>query len=684
MISRAARGRSGASSWTTIPLIAILLFVLTSPGLLQVHTEANSAIVPARPGPLPAQQVGSPELGTSQAHPATVNGTWTNVTGTAGVGPSPRAFQYEAYYPPSQSILLWGGYFGFGGNYEYRDMWQYSQGSWTQLSAGTGPTARVSGSMVWDAADHYLLMFGGRNNTQEFNDTWVYNQSGWKNLSASHAPSPRDGFGLVYDAAAGEVLLFGGRSGNIPPGEGVPDTFYNDTWTYHAGVWTNITASAGAPPPAAYRLDQMVYDAADGYVLLTGGIDLNQLSCGLEYGAVWMFADGHWSERAGTSPAPSAGRGSLWYDNETGRTYYYESEENLTTGCTTWSNEVWSYSGGIWHQIYPGVTPAPLPRLNAPVVDDQRNGEQLLFGGSGQVYAQYFGDAWVFNPAGNGTAYGLRFSESGLPAGTSWSVTVNGVQENSTANTLDFSETNGTYDYTVADIPGWHQASLPYHGEVTIAGGPVIETSLAFARVTYIVSFEELGLPSGTEWAVTLNGTLLSSSSSSVTAVEPNGSYSYSISSIPGWKQSTQPPTGSVLVAGSSVTEDLAYTAVTYSVTFAVSGLPTGAFWWVDIGGNVVSSSGPSLSFEEPNGTYSFTASTAGFGNVTGRVTVDGIAPAPEPVTFTASSSHPAELSPLEYALIGVVVALAAICVALVLSRRKDPGVPGSHSPPPP
>ena len=57
--------------------------------------------------------------------------------------------------------------------------------------------------------------------------------------------------------------------------------------------------------------------------------------------------------------------------------------------------------------------------------------------------------------------FNVTFAESGLPSATSWSVTLNGSQHTSTTTTITFTEPNGTYNYTITGISGWHQKRFP-------------------------------------------------------------------------------------------------------------------------------------------------------------------------------------------------------------------------------
>ena len=66
------------------------------------------------------------------------------------------------------------------------------------------------------------------------------------------------------------------------------------------------------------------------------------------------------------------------------------------------------------------------------------------------------------------STYSVTFPQSGLPAGTSWSVTLNGQTLSSTTSTITFSEPNGTYAYTVGAVNGY--TATPSSGSVTVNG----------------------------------------------------------------------------------------------------------------------------------------------------------------------------------------------------------------------
>jgi hypothetical protein len=89
----------------------------------------------------------------------------------------------------------------------------------------------------------------------------------------------------------------------------------------------------------------------------------------------------------------------------------------------------------------------------------------------------------------------------------------------------------------------------------------------------YSVSFTETGLPSGTSWSVTLNGSPQSSAGPSINFVEPNGSYVFTVGSVPGY---TVAPEGNVTVQGASVSVPVTFVSTTSEPQACTS------FFWSD------------------------------------------------------------------------------------------------------
>jgi hypothetical protein len=170
--------------------------------------------------------------------------------------------------------------------------------------------------------------------------------------------------------------------------------------------------------------------------------------------------------------------------------------------------------------------------------------------------------------------YSVTFTETGLPSGTNWSVTLNGTMTSSTTSTVVFTEVNGTYAYTVGAVTGYTAA--PSSGSVTVSGALVDQaiTYTAVVAATYSVTFTETGLPSGTNWSVTLNGVAKSSLTSTIVFTKANGSYAFTVVAVSGYDAT--PASGTLAVNGHAAAQGVAFT----SAPGSGSTTPITSEWW--------------------------------------------------------------------------------------------------------
>lgn len=225
----------------------------------------------------------------------------------------------------------------------------------------------------------------------------------------------------------------------------------------------------------------------------------------------------------------------------------------------------------------------------------------------GYLYAvDTTGDVYAFTNTNYAT-----FVESGLPQGTRWSVTVNGTTKTSATNSIIFAELDGSYTYTIRPIYGY---TLSASGGTLILNGFDSTVKVTFTPTNYQVTFSEKGLPGG-KWYVNITNPLgvtanYSSTSNKIEVSETNGTYSFLVASnnptyIP------NPSSGTFTVTGNPILESISFTMLGWNATFVESGLPKGSVWYVNLtNGQAFSSSSNSISFTEPNGTYSYAIST--------------------------------------------------------------------------
>lgn len=153
--------------------------------------------------------------------------------------------------------------------------------------------------------------------------------------------------------------------------------------------------------------------------------------------------------------------------------------------------------------------------------------------------------------------YSVTFTEFGLSSGTIWSTIFNGTKVSSTTNTISFTVPNGTYSYSVTNVSGY---SISHRtGSVSI-NGAANDLTVTFSKL-YAVTFTESGLSSGAYWFITMNGSKESSTSSSITFSEKNGTYEYVVGEVSGYNVSSS--SGKAEVIGSSLNITIVYTNTT-------------------------------------------------------------------------------------------------------------------------
>lgn len=257
------------------------------------------------------------------------------------------------------------------------------------------------------------------------------------------------------------------------------------------------------------------------------------------------------------------------------------------------------------------------------------------------------------------TTYTITFTERGLVAGTEWSVALrpadNGTgcigwdlecgdqggggssdvhaavaapadgdhhgwgwghwYNSSNTSSITFQVTNGSFNYTVFSVTGYSVMGAD-NGSVNVSGAAPAPIGVTFSALpTYAVTFQETGLPNGTNWSVAVFGSGefgdqgargghsdagvrttqehhhyhfggTASAPSSIVINVTNGTYHYFADWV--WGYYSNESFGSFSVNGSSpATITIAFQPVpTYNVTFNESGLPNGTDWGLTVMGS--------------------------------------------------------------------------------------------------
>jgi DNA-binding beta-propeller fold protein YncE len=447
------------------------------------------------------------------------------------------------------------------------------------ISAGGCPRSMVAAPpdhelFVADACGHYIDVI----NTTSRAIVW--------HISTGGGASPT---GLAFDAATNRVAAVAG------PAKGV------EIIDPRSNTIVQTLAIAGA--------DAITFDAAANSYLVTTSTGWRVLRISASnYSILQNLSAAYGDGLAAYDPAS----GNAFLGNSAGSVTlvaYDAPRYNLTF------RESGLPSGSAWSVALNGTLRSTTA---SSIVLPEFNGTYgyLLSSASPYVPRQSYGTVAVSGKpanvsAGFGYGYAVDFNETGLPAGTAWSVTFNGTELNSTTARIELNATNGTnYPFQVGAVPSFVASASTGHLNVT---GAAVGRTVRFHEL-FGVTFDEKGLPSGTVWGVTFNGTNTTTNLTSVMFNATNGTgLGFRADRVGGYVAS--PLTGTLDVSGSAVTQTIAFNVKLYDVTFEASGLPDGTGWSVTLNGTRYASSGPTLAVPEPNGTgYPFlVGSLSGF-----------------------------------------------------------------------
>ncbi len=282
------------------------------------------------------------------------HGNWSELNPVSGVAP-PARFQAQMTYDAGDGqIVLFGGCADRACQHLLNDTWTFVHGQWTNVSSlsGTDPPARDRGMMTYDAADGYVLLFGGEQPTQSafLQDTWSFHADRWSRIDLSGAfappPSPRMGSLAIYDPARNATVLFGGAGASGVLG---------DTWEFRAGNWSSVGQDFPAAPGARWAASG-AYDSEDGYPLMVNGYNGGHF-----ISEVWAFGGGTWNELADAG-GPDASFGGVLVDDPTDAYMVYFSGVVAGYALLT-ATLVYQHGGWLVLINPPGSTNFPLLTL---------------------------------------------------------------------------------------------------------------------------------------------------------------------------------------------------------------------------------------------------------------------------------------------------------------------------------
>lgn len=307
--------------------------------------------------------------------PAVSTGSWSQVTSSL----TPTAVRNPgfAYDAADGYVLMFGGYLGGGFSGE---TWEFKAGQWTQVFPSPSPSPRNYPMMTYDARDGYVILFGGWDGTSHLADTWTYKAGVWTNITStlSSSPSPRDASDITYDAADRCVLLYGG--GGASP-------LYGDTWEFKLGQWTNITTSLSLSPPGDIA-GGMTYDPIINRVVLFGGQSATTM-----YNYTWEFSGNSWTNVTLDLTDNPSSRSYMGFSYDpSGYLVMFGGLHHFPEPSL---GDTWELTGNAWNNLTSSLLTSPSPRRGMAMTYDPEINATLLFGGFDGV--NYYNDTWTFS-----------------------------------------------------------------------------------------------------------------------------------------------------------------------------------------------------------------------------------------------------------------------------------------------
>ena len=226
--------------------------------------------------------------------------------------------------------------------------------------------------------------------------------------------------GVVFDSTNGDIYVTNWGSDAVSVVSGSTNT-----------VIATIPFPLGSHPYGA------AFDSANGDAYVSNSNNVSVVS-------------GSTNTVVATIPLPSkSGPTDMAFDAANGNIYV--------------ANEVSNTVGVVSGATNTVVATIPVGTFPVDAAFDSANGfVYVTNGGSGSVS--------IIAPS---ASYTVDFTESGLPTGTFWSVTLSGSRMTSTTLSINFTEPNGTVPFAIGNVPGYNAS--PLSGTVTVNGANVTQ-----------------------------------------------------------------------------------------------------------------------------------------------------------------------------------------------------------------
>lgn len=257
--------------------------------------------------------------------------------------------------------------------------------------------------------------------------------------------------------------------------------------------------------------------------------------------------------------------------------------------------------------------------------------------------------------------FNVTVKETGLPSGVKWYLNAsNGQTINSSSSTISFSELNGSYTFSIYS-GNKKYSPLPLSLSL-IVNGSAVSKNVTFMLVTYVLTFTELGLSTGSAWTVIMNETSHSTRSTSISFSLPNGTYDFSVDNVSGY--GIYPSSGQIVINGKPVEKQIIFTFTVKDGYLVGSITPSNATVWIN--GEAYVTKNGSFNISLPPGIYEVKMTAPGYSSYVTNVTISSSSVTLLPTHSLTKFNKP---MPNLHFLISVIVVVLVIAIVLGVFR---------------
>ncbi len=292
---------------------------------------------------------------------ASANPSAPTSKGPAASGPSARSWAAAAYFPPAQSIVLFGGMTTYnpGHSGASNETWTWDGHLWRQLRPVNSPPARYGAGMVYDPVNKGLVLFGGTpDGLNAYGDTWTWDGTNWKQVSPATSPQAWPFATMAYDPVRNEALLYLG-------GLFCPCVSPDQTWAWNGISWSQVAPGTTPDPKAGQQMSgiggRLAFDAKGGRTLYVGS------------SGTWALGVAGWF--------PLGNSGTQIQTDQSGWVNFAVANDDAQGGLVELgaNSDTWFWNGSAWTAQNPAT--APPARYGEALAYDPVNRQLILFGG---------------------------------------------------------------------------------------------------------------------------------------------------------------------------------------------------------------------------------------------------------------------------------------------------------------